>query len=116
MHSHVVFKMLGDETRLRLIMLIRLRPICVCELEDILEMKQARISKQLMKLREEGMVTANKVGLRVFYALADDLKDDTVLMRYLADLKNQCTTLQKDYNTHMRYTNETDTSCFVCKG
>jgi ArsR family transcriptional regulator len=107
--------MLGDETRLRMMMLIKKRPICVCELEQLLTMKQARISKQLMNLREHDLVQTNRQGLRVFYELSDELKNNKALLTYLEELESECGQLKIDQENLLRFDNEVDTTNFVCK-
>ena len=42
-----IYKLLSDETRLRLLILLYQEPLCVCELVGILNVPQPRISKNL---------------------------------------------------------------------
>lgn len=114
MESHIVFKMLGDETRLRMMMLMKERPMCVCEFEQILDMKQARLSKQLMNLREHGLVSNERIGLRVFYDLSEEIKNSQGLMTYLDTLTSGCDQLKMDALNLVRFDLEVDTSNFVC--
>ncbi|MFW6136619.1 MAG: ArsR/SmtB family transcription factor [Candidatus Aminicenantaceae bacterium] len=51
-----VFKALSDPTRLRILMLLLQRDLCVCELVYILKMEQSRISHQLRILRDADLV------------------------------------------------------------
>ncbi|MCR8725058.1 ArsR/SmtB family transcription factor [Frigidibacter sp. ROC022] len=44
----------------------------VTELEALLDARQAAVSQQLARLREEGLVQARRDGKAVYYALADD--------------------------------------------
>ncbi|HLF81835.1 MAG TPA: metalloregulator ArsR/SmtB family transcription factor [Anaerolineales bacterium] len=44
---------------------------CVCHLECALGRRQAYISQQLSRLRENGIVVDRREGLNVFYRLAD---------------------------------------------
>lgn len=60
-------KLLSDETRLRIYLLISKEVLSVLELQDILNMGQSRISTQLAKLKSEGIVTDRKVGKNSFY-------------------------------------------------
>lgn len=57
----------------RLVILCRLAEgsAHVNELEQILEMPQAMVSKQLARLRSAGLVQANRDGRAVSYSLAD---------------------------------------------
>jgi len=55
-HTLKVFKALSDPTRLRILLLLLQRELCVCELAFILEMEQSRISHQLRVLRNADLV------------------------------------------------------------
>ena len=57
----------------RLVILCRLAEgdACVSDLEDTLGIPQAAVSKQLARLREEGLVTATRDGRTIVYALGD---------------------------------------------
>jgi ArsR family transcriptional regulator len=51
-----IFKALSDPTRLRILMLLLQRELCVCELVFSLKMEQSRISHQLRILRDADLV------------------------------------------------------------
>lgn len=58
---------------IRLVILCRLSEggASVGELETLLDIPQAAVSKQLARLREDGLVIARREGRSVFYSLAD---------------------------------------------
>lgn len=58
----------------RLVLLCRLAEgsATVGEMEATLNLPQAEVSKQLARLRAEGLVTATRDGRRVIYSVADD--------------------------------------------
>lgn len=64
-------KALAHPTRLEILDMLRGGEICVCHIEAVLGKRQAYISQQLQVLREGGLVEARKVGLSVYYRLAD---------------------------------------------
>lgn len=68
-----VFRALGDDTRLRILGLLRGRAICVCEFVDLLGISQAAVSEHLRRLREAGLVRAERRGTWAFYHLAEPL-------------------------------------------
>ena len=51
-----LFKLLSDESRLRIIMMLYHQELCVCQLTGILELSQPTISKNLSKLRDLNLV------------------------------------------------------------
>lgn len=64
-----MFKACADETRLRLLVLLSERELCVCELVDILEMPQGKISRHLAVLRRAGLVTDRRCGTWIHYSI-----------------------------------------------
>lgn len=63
------FKVLSDETRLRIMILLHERKLCVCEICDILDASQPKISRHLTKLRDMGFVLDERQGQWIFYSL-----------------------------------------------
>lgn len=66
--SLAFFKALSDETRLRLVHILRHYELSVNELVRILDMGQSRVSRHLKILTEAGLLTSRRDGLWVFYA------------------------------------------------
>ncbi|MEM2955423.1 MAG: metalloregulator ArsR/SmtB family transcription factor [Nitrososphaerales archaeon] len=65
-----LFKTLGDSTRLRMIKMLALRKMCVCEIMVALSMTQPNASYHLEMLERAGIVKKKKEGKWVFYSLA----------------------------------------------
>ena len=72
-----IFKALGDRNRIRILKMLEVKPMCVCEITDILEIAQSSVSRHLGILREAGFLMADKDGLWVDYSLAAG-KDDVI--------------------------------------
>ncbi len=66
-----VFKALADETRLRVLHLfLQTRyPLCVCEMVAALKLPQYHVSKNLLILKNAGLVDAAKSGTWAYYSL-----------------------------------------------
>jgi ubiquinone/menaquinone biosynthesis C-methylase UbiE/DNA-binding transcriptional ArsR family regulator len=64
-----VYKLLGDETRLRVLSLLRGHELAVGEIQKILGTGQSTLSSQLALLKEQDLVAARKEGQKVFYRL-----------------------------------------------
>ncbi len=65
-----LFKALSDETRLRIYSLLTKAELCVCEIEDILNLSQSLVSNHLAVLRRAGLVKARRDaedGRWIFY-------------------------------------------------
>ena len=67
-------KLLGDPTRLRILMLLDREPLSVAELQEILGMGQSRISSQLSQLKAARLTTDHRSGKNNIYRLTADPK------------------------------------------
>ncbi|MDH5782794.1 MAG: metalloregulator ArsR/SmtB family transcription factor [Candidatus Bathyarchaeota archaeon] len=65
------FKALADETRLRIVKLVEVREMCVCEVMVALGLTQPTASHHLGILENAGLVNDRKEGKWVFYSIAD---------------------------------------------
>lgn len=68
-----LLRLLADPTRARIALLIAQGELTVGELQEILGMKQSRISTHLSLLRQSGVAADRRDGKRTHYALAADL-------------------------------------------
>ena len=66
-----VMKALSDPNRVKIIKLLQLKMMCVCELRGALQIAQPTVSKHLKILEEAGLVEYAKDGLWVNYFLAN---------------------------------------------
>jgi len=66
-----IFKALADETRLRILSLLEVREMCVCEVMVALDLTQPTASHHLGILENAGLVKDRKKGKWVFYSIAD---------------------------------------------
>jgi ArsR family transcriptional regulator len=64
-----LFKALGDETRLRIVALLSHGELCVCHLEEALDVSQPKVSRHLGILRMAGVVADRREGSWVYYGL-----------------------------------------------
>jgi ArsR family transcriptional regulator len=69
----VIFKALGDRTRLRVLALLGNNEVCVCHIHDSLGLPQPTISRHLAYLRRSGLVDARRDGVWMHYRVAADL-------------------------------------------
>ena len=66
------FQALSDETRLRVIDMLRGGERCVCDLTAALDAGQSRLSFHLKVLKDAGLVTDRREGRWSYYALNPD--------------------------------------------
>lgn len=72
------FDLLGQPSRLQIILAIGNGDALVCQLSTILGYRQAYISQQLMELRKGGLLIARRQGRNIYYRLAEPLFLDMV--------------------------------------
>lgn len=77
------FKVLSDETRIRILVMLHHKKLCVCMLCGALEESQPKISKHLAKLRDMGYVKDERQEQFIFYCLSNE---DKVLNNILEDI------------------------------
>ena len=66
------FKVLGDETRVRILDVLARTELCVQDLARVLGLTQSAVSHQLRLLRSMRLVRTRRDGRQIFYALDDD--------------------------------------------
>ena len=67
-----IFKLLGEPTRLRIILSLIDNELCVCDLSGATESTVSAVSHQLRLLRNARLVKFRKEGKMVFYSIEDE--------------------------------------------
>jgi len=65
------FRVLGDETRVRILDAISRSELCVCDLARLLGLSESAVSHQLRLLRGMRLARPRRAGRMVFYTLDD---------------------------------------------
>ena len=66
------FKVIGDNTRAKILFALDSNEMCVCDIANVLNMTKSAVSHQLSVLRDERIVKCNRVGKEVYYSLDDE--------------------------------------------
>lgn len=66
-----LYKILGDPTRLKIVMALGATEMCVCDLAALLCMSESAVSHQLRRLRDRSIVTNRRDGQVLYYRLCD---------------------------------------------
>jgi DNA-binding transcriptional ArsR family regulator len=72
------FKILGDPTRLKIVLALAKDELCVCDLATLFELSVSAISHQLRLLRGMKLVKYRKAGKMVYYSLDDEHIEDII--------------------------------------
>jgi DNA-binding transcriptional ArsR family regulator len=67
-----IFKVLGDETRTKILYLLAHRTLCVCDIAVVLDMSLPAVSHHLRLLKALRLVKYNREGKMVYYSLDDE--------------------------------------------
>jgi ArsR family transcriptional regulator len=66
-----IYQCLCDQTRLRILNLLRGGELCVCHIQEVLAEPQVKVSKHLAYLRVHGLVAARREANWIIYRLPD---------------------------------------------
>ena len=67
-----VVKALADENRVRALLALRRRELCVCQITELLALAPSTVSKHMSILKQARLVDSRKNGRWIYYRLADD--------------------------------------------
>ena len=67
-----VMKALSDHSRVKILKILQIKELCVCEIRSLLGFSQPTISKHLKILEEAGLVESHKDKMWVNYKLSGD--------------------------------------------
>lgn len=67
-----VFKVFGDNTRIRILWALFDNEMCVFDISEALGMTQSAISHQLRTLKQARLVKSRREGKNTFYSIDDD--------------------------------------------
>lgn len=67
-----LFKVLGDETRAKILYLLSEQRLCVCDIAAVLELTLPAVSHHLRLLKAMRLVKSSREGKMVYYTLDDE--------------------------------------------
>lgn len=105
-----IFKALSDETRLRIYLLLLQSELCVCELVNILNMEQSRISHSIRILKEAELIDNRREGKWMVYAVNPETENN----RIIQGLKNELELPEQDLKNIAKCKEEKIRENFKC--
>lgn len=90
------FKVLSDETRVRILVLLYHKKLCVCQICGIMEETQPKISKHLAKLRDMGFVKDERKEQFIYYYLNFNNKLFEDVLKNILDKIEDYDTIKND--------------------
>ncbi len=67
-----LYKIFGDVTRVKILKVLRIQEMCVCDLAMHVNMSQSAVSHQLRLLKAARLVRGRRDGKSIFYCLDDE--------------------------------------------
>ncbi|WP_248720723.1 ArsR/SmtB family transcription factor [Convivina praedatoris] len=67
----MIFKLLSNPTRLRILLLLEKEPLSVSQIVTALKLEQSMVSHQLSLLRKHQLLTTQRDGKKIRYSLTD---------------------------------------------
>lgn len=81
-----VLKALSHENRIRILNLLKKQELCVCELENIMQVTQSNASRHLAKLKQVNIINAEQKAQWVYYSInKDTLMEHPFLEKLIED-------------------------------
>ncbi|MBM7870334.1 ArsR family transcriptional regulator [Clostridium pascui] len=106
-----VMKALSDETRMRILNILKEGDLCVCEIEVLLDINQSNASRHLNKLTNAKILDYYKVAKYVYYKINEDTIKEFPFLKEVIEKHaiklNQC---RIDYERLIKY-KESNLSC-----
>jgi len=84
-----IFKALGDKTRFRIVKMLEVKPMCVCEIKDIIGSSMSTISNHLKILKEAGIVRFSKEDKYINYELTTKNEEVNKVLNLLRDIDDE---------------------------
>ena len=91
-----ILKLLSNDIRLRIVMLLVVKDLCVCEIQGILDMPQYLVSKHLKLLKTSNILNSSKRDKYVYYSLNRNSDILLPIIDYFVDKSEEFPILKKD--------------------
>ncbi|MBI5076394.1 MAG: metalloregulator ArsR/SmtB family transcription factor [Nitrospirae bacterium] len=90
-----LLKLFSDETRLRILMLMARKELCVCQIMGVLGIAQPLVSHNLALLNNAGLLEERRDGKLVFYSLNKEMQQSH---KKVIDLLQELTRADKAFS------------------
>ncbi|UTR13336.1 metalloregulator ArsR/SmtB family transcription factor [Salipaludibacillus sp. LMS25] len=81
-----LFKLMNDENRLKILLYLNEKELCVCNIIDLLDMSQPAVSQHLKRLRDASLIKMRSHGQWKFYSLNEEGPHSEFVKKILAEL------------------------------
>jgi DNA-binding transcriptional ArsR family regulator len=74
----LIYKLLGEPSRLKIAMALRGGEMCVCDLAALLGISESAVSHQIRRLKDLALVKSRREGQILYYSLDNHQLDDLI--------------------------------------
>jgi ArsR family transcriptional regulator len=108
-----IFKALSDKGRLRVVKMLQKKPLCVCEITEILKLATSTVSNHLSILCDAGLVIGEKDGKWMNYRINTEPQNNLIssALLYLQFILEDDETITDD----RRIISSVDRNVLCCK-
>lgn len=101
-----VLKALAHENRIRILNLLAKSELCVCELENIMQVNQSNASRHLAKLKQVNLIKGRKKAQWIYYHLNERLLSEHQFIKLLIEAElNDFAAAREDLKRLEKYNN-----------
>ena len=86
--NSIIFRALGNETRLKIIETLMIKEHNVSDLTKISDKDQTTISRHLVHLKQAELITQKRIGRNVIYSIANSKIYDWLILAIKPNLQN----------------------------
>ncbi len=72
------YKLLGNQTRLKILLILLGDRLCVCEIAESIELSIPATSQQLKILKQAGILARKNIGKTVYYSYRNDMTEKII--------------------------------------
>ncbi len=81
-----VLKAVSEPNRIRILMLLKKKPLCVCEITSILKLNTSTISSHLSILKNAGFIVDEKEGKWINYKISEEIDEyNSAILEVISD-------------------------------
>ena len=102
-----IFKALGDDTRLKILLILSRNNVCAKGIAKHLEISEAAVSQHIKVLKEAGLIIGEKIGYYVHYNLQEPMLLETA--KFIGQINNNDTQGIFDFDIDTK--RECETQC-----
>ncbi len=108
-----IFKSLSDRNRMRIVKMLQVRPLCVCEITVVLGLSMSTVSAHLSLIKNAGLIENYKDGRWIYYKLVKNPSSQEIasILPLLSYWLNDDEVVEKDFEKLKTVDGETSMSC-----